>query len=91
MAAEDEVLGLHSVPDVETSALKRSSGRMGGDSLAACVRWEAAAEQKAQAVSVSLGCLSVAYPAGFATELAQFIARSAPSGQRPVTASLSKF
>ena len=71
---EDEVLGLHPVPEVDSPALRRESA-----SLAARLRWQAAADGKASAAA-SLGRVSVAYPAGFAADLSRFAMGSSALG-----------
>ena len=81
-SAEDEVFGLHPMPEIDSIALQKQGTK--GGSLAARIRWEAASEvpSKQPVASVSLGRVCCIYAAGFATDVYQFLAKSTPSGKR---------
>ena len=79
---EDEVVGLYPVTEVDSSALRRQ-----GDSasLALHLHWKLTADEQGgkpkHTVSASLGRVSLVYPAGLASDVRRFLAKSRPAGQ----------
>lgn len=71
---EDLVLGLHPLPEIEASALKRSGG---GESLALRCQWESQDEggknSQGSSCYICFGRVTAAYPAGFASQVIAFI------------------
>ena len=76
-----------SVLQIDTPALRRESD---STSLAAGFQWRRGStgllgrEGKQDIMSLCLGRVSVAYPAGFATDMALYIQRSRPSGKATI-------
>ena len=80
--SEDEVVGLYPVTEVDSTALRRQADSA---SLALHLHWKLTADEQGSepqhSVAASLGRVSLVYPAGLASDVRRFLARSRPAGQ----------